>query len=253
MTMPAAKSNACFRPSRVRGLDWNDLNPTAITMRILMTGATGLLGQGVLHEALANPAVSRIGVLGRRAPGSSDPRVEDLRVERFDELDAIAARLSPWDACFYCAGAPPIGTPEAEYRHVTLDLTLHVARAFADRNPGARFLYVSGAHADPTSRLMPLKVKGETEAALRTLSIRSVMLRPGGIQPAHGERSPHGWMRPMYAVGAPLMGLGVRLLPGLMTSTAAVGRAMLALASMPDPPAVVENKDINRLGTDAPR
>jgi uncharacterized protein YbjT (DUF2867 family) len=98
---------------------------------------------------------------------------------------------------------------------------------------------------------MPLKVKGETEAALRALPLRSVMLRPGGIQPAHGERSPHGWMRPMYAVGAPLMGLGVRLLPGLMTSTAAVGRAMLALARMQDPPAVVENKDINRLGADA--
>lgn len=220
-------------------------------MRILMTGATGLLGQGVLHEALADPAVSRIGVLGRRAPGNTDPRVEDIRVERFDALESVADRLAPWDACFYCAGAPPVGTPEAEYRRVTVDLTLHVARAFAERNPGRRFLYVSGAHADPSSRLMPLKVKGEIEVALRALPIRSVMLRPGGIQPAHGERSPHGWMRPMYAVGAPLMGLGVRLLPGLMTSTTAVGRAMLALARMPDPPAIVENRDINRLGADA--
>src|SRR6478672_4601647 len=217
-------------------------------MRILMTGATGLLGQGVLHEALADPAVTRIGVLGRKAPASTDPRVEDVRVERFDALDAVADRLSPWDHCFYCAGAPPVGTAEAEYRHVTVDLTLHVARAFAEHNPDGRFLYVSGAHADPSSRIMPLRIKGEIEAALQALPIRTVMLRPGGIQPAHGERSPHAWMRPMYAVASPLMGLGVRLLPGLMTSTAHVGRALLALARMPDPPAVVENAEINRLG-----
>ena len=253
MTMPAAKGNPLFRLSRGRGLDSTILHTTDSTMRILMTGATGLLGQGVMREALANPVVERVGVLGRRDPGNSDPRIDDLRVERFDALDAVSDRLAPWDACFYCAGAPPLGTPEAEYRRVTVDLTLHVARAFAERNPVGRLLYVSGAHADPSSRLMPLKVKGEIEVALQALPIRSVMLRPGGIQPAHGERSPHGWMRPMYAVGAPLMGLGVRLLPGLMTSTAAVGRAMLALALMPDPPAVVENRDINRLGAGAPR
>jgi uncharacterized protein YbjT (DUF2867 family) len=217
-------------------------------MRILMTGATGLLGQGVLHEALAAPAVRRIGVLGRKAPASTDPRVDDVRVERFDALEPVADRLSPWDHCFYCAGAPPVGTAEAEYRHVTVDLTLHVARAFAEHNPDGRFLYVSGAHADPSSRIMPLRIKGEIEAALQALPIRTVMLRPGGIQPAHGERSPHGWMRPMYAVASPLMGLGVRLVPGLMTSTAHVGRAMLALARMPDPPAIVENAETNRLG-----
>ena len=95
---------------------------------------------------------------------------------------------------------------------------------------------------------MPMRVKGETEVALQALPITSVMLRPGGIQPAHGERSPHAWMRPFYAVGAPLMGVGVRLLPSVMTSTAAMGRALLALAAMDAPPAVVENATINRLG-----
>lgn len=222
-------------------------------MRILMTGATGLVGQGVLREALAHPAVSRVGVLGRRDTGSVDPRVQELRVERFDALAGVADHLAPWDACFYCAGAPPLGTPEAEYRRVTVDLTLEVARVFAERNPQGRFLYVSGAHANPASRFMPLRVKGEVEAALGALPVNSVMLRPGGIQPAHGERSPHPWMRPMYALGAPFMGLGVRLLPSIMTSTAALGRALLALAQMPDPPEVVENGEINRLGAGAPR
>lgn len=221
-------------------------------MRILMTGATGLVGQGVLAEALAHPGVTHVSVLGRRPIGHADPRVEDLVVERFDALDGVLDRMAPFDACVYCAGAPPLGAPEAEYRYVTHDLTLHVGRAFAQRNPQARLLYVSGAHADPASRIMPLRVKGETEAALQALPVSTVMLRPGGIQPAHGERSPHAWMRPFYAVAAPLMGAGVKLAPGLFTSTAHLGRAILALASMPVPPPVVENDAINELSRRGP-
>jgi len=217
-------------------------------MRILLTGATGLVGQGVLHECLRAPDVTRVVALGRHPSGHSDPKLEDLVVADFADLHAVEDRLQPFDACLYCAGAPPVGTAEAPYRHVTLDLTTHVARTLARHNPKLTFVYISGAHSNPDSHLMPLRVKGETERALQALPIRTIMLRPGGIQPVGGERSPHAALATMYEVAGPLMGLGVRLMPGLMTTTERVGRAMLALLRERDPPAVVENAEINRLG-----
>ncbi|HYM86604.1 MAG TPA: NAD-dependent epimerase/dehydratase family protein [Pseudoxanthomonas sp.] len=216
-------------------------------MRILITGANGLVGQGVLRECLRDPAVSRIVALGRKPSGASDARLVELACADFADLSAVEDQLHPFDVCLYCAGAPPLGTPEADYRHVTVALTTHVAATLARLNPGIVFLYISGAHADPASRLMPLRIKGEAERALAALPIRTVMLRPGGIQPVQGVRSPHPAMAAMYTVAGPLMGLGARLLPGVMTTTAHVGRAMLALLKQEQPPAVVENAEINRL------
>jgi uncharacterized protein YbjT (DUF2867 family) len=217
-------------------------------MRILLTGATGLVGQGVLRECLSDSDVTQVVALGRRPSGQSHDKLAEVIVPDFADLRSIEDRLRPFDACLYCAGAPPIGTPEGEYRHVTLTLTTHVAETLARLNPQLIFVYVSGAHSNPDSRLMPLRVKGETERALAALPIRTVMLRTGGIQPVHGERSPHPAMAAMYSLTGPLMGLGVQLMPNLMTTTERVGRAMLQLLRQGSPPAVVENAEINRLG-----
>jgi uncharacterized protein YbjT (DUF2867 family) len=216
-------------------------------MRVLITGATGLVGQGVLQACLLAADVDTVVALGRRPSGQSHAKLSELICADFSQLKAIEDQLRGFDACLYCAGAPPIGTAEDTYRHVTLTLTTHVATVLARLNPKLIFVYISGAHADPHSRIMPLRLKGETEHALQTLPLRSVMLRPGGIQPV-GVHSPHPKMERVYRLIGPLMGLGVKLMPGLMTSTDRVGRAMLALARQANPPAVVENAEINRLG-----
>jgi uncharacterized protein YbjT (DUF2867 family) len=217
-------------------------------MRILLTGATGLVGQGVLRECLRAADVTQVVALGRHPSGQSGPKLEDLVVPDFGDLHAVEDRLRPFDACLYCAGMLPLATTQADFRHVTLDLTMNVARTLARLNPRLTFVYISGAASNPHSHLMPLRVKGETEHALAVLPIRTVMLRPGGIQPVEGAHSPHPGLATMYALTGPLMGLGVRLLPQVMTTTERVGRAMLQLLRMDDPPAIVENAEINRLG-----
>ena len=215
-------------------------------MHILITGATGLVGQGVLRECLRAVDVAKVVALGRRATGIQHPKLEELHCNDFANLGSVVDQLAPFDACFYCAGAPPLGISAAEYRRVTLTLTLRVAEVFAQRNGNGKFIYISGAHANPHSRIMMLRVKGETELALLALPITAVMVRPGGIQPVDGVRSPHRYLELFYRVAGPVMGLARRALPNQLTTTANVGRSMLALAREEQPPSVVENADINR-------
>lgn len=216
-------------------------------LRILLTGATGLVGQGVARACLASPQVTRTAALVRgKAP--LDARIEQIVLADFQHARGVGPQLAGFDACFYCAGAPPVGTAEDEYRKVTLDATLAVAAAWAEANPDGRFLYVSGAHANPRSRIMPLRIKGETEAALAQLAVRTVMLRPAGVRPVTGTGTRHAALKPLYRFGGPLMAAAGRVLPSLVTSNEAIGRAMIVLATMPEPPPVLECAQINRLG-----
>ncbi|WP_329850452.1 oxidoreductase [Stenotrophomonas pavanii] len=218
----------------------------ARTLRILLTGAAGLVGQGVALACQRSPQVAGLTALVRR-PGSLRGPGSERVVPDFLHIDAQRDELAGYDACFYCAGAPPVGTAEAEYRRVTLDTTLAVARAWAAVNPQGCFLYVSGAGADPQSRLMPARVKGETEVALQALPLRAVMLRPGGVRPVPGTGTRHAVLKPLYWGGAPLMKLAGALAPSLMTSNLALGMAMIALAGRENPPATIECADINRI------
>jgi len=215
-------------------------------LRVLVVGATGLVGQGVLQACLQSADVARVAALVRR-PGSVAGNVDEIALPDFLRAATLGDALEGFDACFYCAGAPPVGTPEAEYRQVTLQVTHAVAEAWAAANPKGRFLYVSGAHANPDSRIMPLRVKGETERALAQLPVRTVMLRPAGVRPVSGTGTRHALLKPFYLLARPLMAVAEGLLPALTTSNRAIGQAMIALAGMPAPPAVVECAQINRL------
>lgn len=220
-------------------------------LRILIVGASGLVGQGVLRACLSSAQTAsgqRVVAtsLVRRAGATPAAGVAEIVLADFADAGAHAAALAGMDACFYCAGAPPIGTAEAEYRHVTVALTLAVAQAYAAANPNGCFLYVSGAQANPRSRIMPLRIKGDIEQALAALPIRTRLLRPGGVRPVSGTGTSHRALKPLYAVARPLMRIGEMLLPGLLTSNEAIGRAMLALARRSDAPAVLDCSDINR-------
>lgn len=216
-------------------------------LKIVLTGASGLVGQGVALACAGSAHVKRTVALVRRV-GGLVTATEELVLEDFLQAHRRRADLVGFDACFYCAGAPPLGTAEDEYRRVTLDTTLAVAQTWFAANPQGTFLYVSGAHANPESHLMPLRIKGETERALAQLPGRTVMLRPGGVRPVAGTGTQHGLLKPLYVFGGPLMQLAGAALPSMFTSNLVLGRAMIALARMPDPPAVVECAQINQLG-----
>lgn len=224
--------------------------PTLEPVSILLVGASGLVGQGVLQACLASDRIARIVSLVRTEgatpwrDATSTGRVQERVLPDFTDAARHAALFSGLQACFYCAGAPPVGTAQEEYRRVTVGLTLAVARAYAAANPQGRFLYVSGANADVHSRIMPLRVKGEAEQALADLPLQSVMLRPGGVRPVAGTTTRHGLLKPFYALGGPAMKLAGRLAPAWVTDNRAIGQAMIALAREPRPPAVVECADI---------
>ncbi len=217
-------------------------------MRLIIVGATGLVGQGVLGACLAATDVERIVLVGRqRVDIGDDSRVMQWQVADLRDIDGSEPGLADLDACLYCVGVVP-GLSESAYRQVTVDLTVHVAGAFARANPQGTFVYVSGAGSDAGAALMPMRVKGEAEDALRALGIQTLMIRPGIVQPVDGVRSPHPARAAVYALAAPLLGLATRSMPTLMTTSSRVGRAMLAALRQASPPAVLENADINASG-----
>jgi uncharacterized protein YbjT (DUF2867 family) len=218
-------------------------------VNVLLFGATGMVGRGVLRECLLASDVERVVAVGRTATGESHPKLREIvRSDLFD-LAPIEKELSGFDACFFCLGVSSAGMKEADYRRVTYDLTLAVARTLARVNPGMTFVYVSGMGTDSTEkgRSMWARVKGATENALLALPLKSYMFRPAIIQPLHGIRSKTKLYDVFYTALAPLVPVLTRALPKYATTTEQMGRAMLAVARNGAPKKVLESEDINRL------
>jgi uncharacterized protein YbjT (DUF2867 family) len=220
-------------------------------VKVVLFGATGMVGAGVLQECLADPRVEAVLVIGRSSCGIADPKLQEILQADFFDLTAIVPRLAGIDACFFCLGVSSAGMAEAEYRRLTYDLTLAAAKAMLAGAGRPVFCYVSGAGTDSTEhgRMMWARVKGATENALLKLPFRAAfMFRPGYIQPLRGIRSKTRLYQAVYDVVGPLYPLLRRIAPRFVTTTTALGRAMIEVAVNGASGPILESDDINRLG-----
>jgi len=219
-------------------------------LKVILFGATGMVGQGVLRECLLDPDVEHVLSVGRSVTGQRNIKLEELRHDNFLDFSAIESRLSGYDACFFCLGVTSVGLTEERYRHLTYDITMAAATTLAKLNPQMVFVYVTGRGTDSTERgsVMWARIKGKTENDLLKPPFKAAyMFRPAGIQPLHGIRSKTAWYQAAYVVAAPLLTFLNRVAPNYMTTTEQVGRAMLAVARRGYPKPLLESEDINRL------
>jgi uncharacterized protein YbjT (DUF2867 family) len=216
-------------------------------MKVILFGATGMVGQGALRECLLDPDVQGVLAVGRSATGQLHEKLREIVHADLLDLSPIEDKLSGHDACFFCLGVSSAGMTEDAYSRVTYDIAMAVAQTLVRRNPGMTFIFVSGAGADSTERgrTMWARVKGKTENALLRLPFKAAyMFRPAFIQPLHGITSKTRMYRMLYAVFRPLTPLLKVLLPNHVTTSEQVGRAMLKVAKQGAPKAVLESEDI---------
>ncbi|HID9393949.1 TPA: epimerase [Serratia marcescens] len=220
-------------------------------MKVIIFGASGMVGQGALRECLRDPRVSEVLSIGRRPLAQSHAKLRQLSLPDLRDLSALAPQLAGYDACFFCLGISSSGLSEAEYRAVTYDLTLAAARPLATLNPSMVFVYVSGLGTDSSERgrSMWARVKGATENALLALPFHAVMFRPGAIVPLHGIRSKVRAYDLIYRLFKPLWRGALRLFPAQVSSTERIGLAMLAVAHRETALRILEPPQINQLAT----
>jgi uncharacterized protein YbjT (DUF2867 family) len=216
-------------------------------MKVVLFGATGMIGQGVLRECLLDAEIAQVLAIGRRATRLRHTKLREIVHEDFSDFSGIESELSGFDACLFCLGVSSAGMSEKDYRRVTYDFTMAAARTLVKRNPGMTFLYISGAGTDGTERgrVMWARVKGATENALLRLPFEAAyMFRPAYIQPLHGIRSSTGWTRALYAVMGPLYPVWKRLFPNHVTTTEELARAMIHVAKRGAGKRILESRDI---------
>lgn len=219
-------------------------------MKVILFGASGMVGQGVLRECLLDPVVDAVLAVGRGGVKQQDAKLSVLVQDDFFDYSASEAKLKGYDACCFCLGVSSAGMSEADYRRITFDLTLAAAETLARLNPAMTFMYVSGMGTDSSEkgRIMWARVKGETENALLDLPFKAAyMFRPGIIRPLHGIKSKTPLYNAFYVALDPLLWLVGKLTPNSMTTTEQLGRAMLHAARDGAPKSWLETADINRL------
>ncbi|HET6255790.1 MAG TPA: epimerase [Puia sp.] len=211
-------------------------------LSVIITGSTGMVGEGVLLECLDNPAVGRILVVNRRPCGRSHPKLREIIHTDFFNLTPVEPQLAGYDACFFCLGVSSVGMKQDVYRRLTYDLTLNFAQALARQNRDLAFCYVTGAGTDSSEkgRLAWARVKGATENELLRLFKRAYMFRPGFMKPTPGQRN----VNPYYKYIGWFYPIGRALFPGGFCTIRDVGVAMINAAGKGAPHPILEVKDI---------
>jgi len=215
-------------------------------MKVIITGGTGMVGEGVLLECLASPEVERVLSVSRRTSGHQHPKLTELLVPDFRELTAVEAQLSGYDACFYCAGVSSVGMSEADYTRITYETALAFAQTLARLNPNLVLVHISGAHTDGSEqgKIMWARVKGKAENALMRLPLRGVYnMRPSLMKPVAGQKN----LKTSYRILLVLYPILNLFFPGLSLSQ--VARAMLRCAREGAPKRVLEAADIKALSS----
>jgi len=217
-------------------------------MKVILFGATGMVGQGVLRECLVDAGVERVLVVGRSPTGVQHAKLHEVLHDNFTDFSKIQSQLRGYDACFFCLGVSSVGMEAERYRHLTYDVTMAAANTLVRLNPGMVFTYVTGRSTDSTEQgpVRWARVKGKTENDLLKLPFKAAyMFRPAGIQPLHGVRSKTAWVQAIYVVAAPLLSYLARTAPKYMTTSEQLGRAMIKVARDGYPKPVLESEDIN--------
>ncbi len=212
-------------------------------LNVIVTGVTGMVGEGVLHECLQHPDVESALVLTRRPSGVTHPKLKEIIVKDFYDLSALEARVSGYNACFFCLGVSSVGKKEEEYRRLTYDLTMSVARTLSKVNTDMTFCYISGAGTDSSEkgRIMWARVKGKTENDLMKLPFKQVFaFRPGIIEPTKGMKNTIKyykyvmWLLPILRV----------VTPNMISSLREIGLAMIHVSTRGFAKQHLEVKDI---------
>ncbi|MFE6777505.1 epimerase [Streptomyces sp. NPDC057702] len=220
-------------------------------MKVVIFGATGMVGQGVLRQCLLDTCVESVLVVGRTSLGRRHPKLREVIHGDFTDFSPIGPELTGLDACFWCLGISAGGKRETEYRRVTYDYTMAGARELAARSPGLTFTYVSGEGTDGSgrARAMWARVKGETENALLALDgVYAYLFRPNYIHPVHGERSKTPLYRAAYAATSWAYPVLSRVAPGQVTSTERLGQAMITVVERRgNGERVLRSREINQI------
>jgi uncharacterized protein YbjT (DUF2867 family) len=216
---------------------------TAVKVRAIITGATGMVGEGVMHECLIDPQVEAVLIINRKPSGIIHPKLTEIIHKDFYDITAIEEQLAGYNACFFCLGVTSLGKNEEEYFKLTHTLTLNFAQTLSKLNEDMTFCYVSGANTDSTGKgkTMWARVKGKTENDLMKLPFKQVFaFRPGYMQPTKGLKrtlKPYKYLSWMY----PLFKL---LFPNGVSTLKEVGRAMIHTVTKGYDKNIVEVKDI---------